>query len=360
MSGTGYRNGSSADACVRAIERGVAYVTSRSGRDGLWRDFETLAGESSQWVTGFVAYALAQTGADRDASEPALAALAERQRAGGGWSYNDGVPPDCDSTAWSLLALSTLAQPRPSTMRRGARYLRRHQDRATGGFATYATFDAIDACIRAPDPETVKGWRSPHTCVTAVAILALLAAGRRSACDAIPAAARYLRERRHPSGLWHGYWWKDPAYATYHALKALHWAGSLDDATLRAAQCAMISRQRDDGATGNAFETAFAVLTLLLDADAVSAAAAERGVMHLLARQDVDGSWPSEPILRIPPPMTRDPDGDIADDGTWEGTGIVVADRARLFTSAAALWAIAVYRQSAGLSRAVMHAVKKC
>jgi len=34
-----------------ALERGVQFLLANQGRDGLWRDFDTPAGEASLWPT---------------------------------------------------------------------------------------------------------------------------------------------------------------------------------------------------------------------------------------------------------------------------------------------------------------------
>jgi hypothetical protein len=57
--------------------------------------------------------------------------------------------------------------------------------------------------------------------------------------------------------------------------------------------------------------------------------------------QDADGSWPNDPILRIPLPSVIDPEKRHI----WllgsRGIGIVVADQHRTFTSAACVAALA-------------------
>jgi hypothetical protein len=70
----------------------------------------------------------------------------------------------------------------------------------------------------------------------------------------------------------------------------------------------LLERQSENGSwcddvssTGEVFATAFAVLTLLLWPSSQTTAAARQGIGWLIRRQDNDGSWPSVPILQVPP-----------------------------------------------------------
>jgi squalene cyclase len=86
---------------------GVAFLLERQGEDGLWRDFKTVAGESADWVTGYIGRSLQRAGAPRSALARAAGALLERQRPDGGWGYHEGVPTDADSTAYVSIFLAT-------------------------------------------------------------------------------------------------------------------------------------------------------------------------------------------------------------------------------------------------------------
>lgn len=331
---------------LQASRRAAArYLRDQQSPDHLWRDFRTLAGESTDWVSAFVLHAAGGEETLRGEAFRAAKALMFRQRPDGGWAYGDGVPSDCDSTAWVLFALGHLPMWRPSALWRARAYLRRHQVKASGGFTTYAPEDGIDRYIGAPDPGSTAGWLTPHTCVTAVAAGALAAQGERG--PGLPAALAFLEARRGDDGTWTSYWWNGLGYATYHAARTLLVAGRLSHGQLGGTHAALLARQRPDGGWsdgpapgGGAFATAHAVLTLLLDPTRTTGAAAARGVQWLLGHQRRDGSWRALPILRIPPPMVRDP-GQLA---AWRvdalGTGVLLADQHRLFTTAAALRAV--------------------
>src|ERR1700722_13587860 len=88
-----------------ALAAGVAFLLSAQGRDGLWRDFETLAGEASDWPTAFIGAQLLDAGVRGAALDAGADALVGRQQRDGGWGYHRDVPSDGDSTACVLLFL---------------------------------------------------------------------------------------------------------------------------------------------------------------------------------------------------------------------------------------------------------------
>src|ERR1700723_1451404 len=98
-----------------------------------------------------------------------------------------------------------------------------------------------------------------------------------------------------------------------------------------------------------AFEMAFVLLALLLVPDSGCVQAAEAVALRLLAQQNADGSWPSAPILRIPPPLTADP-GRLSKWPSGTGTGVIIADQRRCFTRAAVLSALAACQGCTRLS----------
>lgn len=339
-----------------AVEAACGFLAEARSPDFLWRDFRTLAGESCDWVSGFVAFAAGSAGVLRDAVGAATHALLRRQRGGGGWSYNnERVPSDCDSTAWVLLAISTTTVWKPSAVLRAIAYVLRHA--AGNGFATYSDEDPIDRFIGA-EPEQTRGWRTPHVCVTAVATQALLMQGVRPDDPRIVRAIAALCEAQGEDGSWSSYWWRGASYASAMALRALAAGGALTDEIWGRGRVGLLARQSEDGGFGDddpgggphAFATAMALTALLTRPDPACDDAIEAAAAWLLARQDEeDGHWPSAPILRIPPPMVSLP----LDNGWKEegfGTGVIVRDQRCIFTTAAALAALATYRRHIAVS----------
>lgn len=317
----------------------MSFLESSRDSDGLWRDFETLAGASSDWVSAFVCYATRGV-PNVTARAPVLVSLLRRQRSNGGWSYNRRVPSDADSTSWALLALARQSIMRPSAYLRARQYLLEHQD-GSGGFSTYSERDRIDRFIEVPDASFTRGWLRPHPCVTSLAARALVAAREPRSSPAVRAAVAYLRASRGADALWTSYWWVGPYYNTAAALHTLLSFQAIDRDDARATVRSVIDRQHDDGAWDEAaFYTALAILTLALVPTRSALAHAERGARWLLEQQRADGSWETQPILRIPPPMVED----AASVERWTadglGTGVVVTDARRVFTTAAATWAL--------------------
>lgn len=322
------------------LDAGIRFLDQARSGAPLWSDFQTQAGASTEWVTAFALCALKRHRPEPD--PPAVRELWWVQRPTGGWGYNMEVPPDCDSTAWVLLALGPQYL-RPSALLRAESYVVRHQEGTSGGFATYTTEDQIHRYI-AVDPSLVDGWTSPHGCVTAVAVQALmLSGGARRHDSTIRRAVEYLLHREH-DGAWESYWWNGWAYATYHTLRALALTRALDpDIVSRAKRRLLMTQQQDggwtdhDGGSSETFATAFSALALLLISPTEGWEAVRTAAVWLTARQECDGGWPAVPILRLPPPPETDPTRQI----TWRtdtlGTGVQLRDQSRVFTSAAAV-----------------------
>jgi squalene cyclase len=304
----------------------------------LWRDFSTPPGEASEWPTAVVAAALGRRGADRGVLERAAGALLATQRADGGWAYNEDVPTDADSTASVLLFLGgpgrRVVEDHALARRRAAHVLLRHQQ-PSGGIVTYAEPEAIRTFMGVGRWVRFRGWSRPHAEVTALGGLALLASH--------PAAARaawsVVRRQQRSDGSWRSYWWASPLYAT---LQAVRLGGALGEraALNRAAAWVLRTRSAEEAQAGP-FATALA-LGILVEAG-LRGSPAERAADSLLAQQDGDGGWPSEPIMRVPRPGDVDPD-------RWRpvrlGGGIVVSDQHRTFTTATCVASLARLQRS--------------
>jgi len=333
-------------ATSAALERGIRYVLATQGRDGLWRDFFTPAGEASEWPTGFIASALHLAGAEPSLLKRAGDTLVANQNDDGGWGYNEGVPSDADSTACVLLFLALMGQ-RGDTCRRAALCLLRHQ-RKDGGIATFCEAGPIRRFMGVGRWVPFGGWCRSHTEVTAMAgrALAALAPGNRG--PEVAGAWQYVRSQQCADGSWSSYWWTSPHYATLQAVELGLLLGDRDSVG-RAAEWALRSQSEDGtwnspGTATSAFATALS-LSILLKARA-SRQAIDRGISRLCALQDEDsGGWPSHPIMRIPRPGDVDPDRRRR--LLPGGKGIVVRDQHRTFTSAACVAALAHAREAA-------------
>ena len=280
-----------------ALEGGTRFLLANQGRDGLWRDFLTPAGEASEWTSGFVAAALHLAGAESSALARAADTLVAGQHEDGGWGYNATVPSDADSTACVLLFLGRMGY-RADPCRRAASCLVRHQ-RENGGVATYDEPGPIRRFMGVGRWVRFKGWCSPQVEVTATAGCAL--ATLAPANPAVVDAWRYVRSRQRADGSWSSYWWTSPHYST---LRAVELALALDDVEPvgRAAVWAMRTQSADgswgaSGASPSAFATALS-LSILLCAG-VRGRPVQRAISTLAMLQEEDGGWSSHPIMRI-------------------------------------------------------------
>lgn len=355
---------------ARILERGVTFLLERQSADGLWHDFLTLAGEGADWPTGVVAAELAPVASEREPLERAADSLLAAQHDDGGWGYHSGVPTDADSTACALLLLAALGR-RGSQVERAAACLARHQDGDSGGLATYREPGPIRGFMGLGADTDLGGWCASHLEVTATAgrAFAAVAGGARS--QAAEACWRYVSSRQRPDGSWASYWWTSHHYPTLQAVAlagavrvsavraaavyvdAMHADAVHADAVRagaaieRAADWALREQDRDGGwpapgAPTSAFATALS-LAILLRAG-LSGPAVDRAVERLGELQDADGGWPSHPIMRIPPPDLAEP----SDRRAWRldglGTGVVVRDQHRTFTTAVCVGALALAR----------------
>lgn len=286
------------------------------------------------WPTSFIAAALHSSAIGTHALERAANALAATQNDDGGWGYNEQVPSDADSTAWTLLFLSQMGC-HERACRRAVSCLVRHQRAKDGGIATYAKAGPIRRFMGVGWWMPFWGWCRPHTEVTAVACRALAACPPGRLGPATDSAWRFVRSQQNVNGEWGSYWWTSPHYTTAQAVELATVRGERDVVD-RAAEWTLHNQAE---VAGSAFATAMS-LSVLVNAEA-DAGAIDDAVQDLVALQQADGGWPSQPIMRIPVPADRDPNGE----GRWRvirfDGGIEVSDQHRLFTSAACVAALA-------------------
>jgi Prenyltransferase and squalene oxidase repeat len=327
------------DAC----RRGIRFVLAAQDGEGLWRDFETLAGEGGDWPTAVIGARLLAVGEAPDAVRAAAAALLENQHDDGGWGYHRDVPTDADSTACALGFLVAAGHGGRAVERAG-RCLSLHQDRWSGGVATYRKPDPIRRYMRVGRGVDLSGWCSHHLEVTATAGWALASVpGGRFAAEAVR-AWKYVERRQDVDGGWRSYWWTAREYPTLQAAelsRALAVRGPVQQAAGWA-----LANQRADGGWGapgaefSAFASALALI-LLRRADR-RGEAVRRGAARLADAQASDGGWPIHPVMRIPPPDVAEPELHSSWRADALGTGVVVGDHHRLFTSALCVSALAL------------------
>lgn len=327
-----------------ALAGGVAFLLTRQSEDGLWHDFETLAGEASDWPTGFIGVQLLTAGVRGTAIDRAADALMRRQHRDGGWGYHRNVPSDADSTAWALTFLATLDVER-SAMARAGRCLKGFQDPSTGGISTYAGPAAIRQYLRQGPRFDVRGWCTCHLEVTATAGLAFALVPDGRFAQEAEHAWRFVESRQAHDGAWDAYWWVDRHYPT---LQAVALGGALErPQSISRAAAWVRSQQLGEGAwaaTGfvrSAFATALCLSLLMSASNQDDPGIVRRALTELCGLQQPDGGWPGHASMRIPPPNILEPN----DHRSWRvnsfGTGVMIHDHHRLFTTSACVSALA-------------------
>ncbi len=304
----GQRGGST--ALDRAIVAATRFLLAGQATDGAFHDWDLAPGPSAAWSTAYIAARLRQVPLDAHAGiESALSRAADwllgHRRADGGWSYNDQVGSDADSTAHALLLLHRMGLPWPVD---ALDRLRRFQA-DNGGFSTYLADDGL------------QYWGTPHVDVSAVCAQVSAAVSDR---DTLGRVRRFIANARTSQGLWESYWWNTPLYATRHSLAAL-------GTSLTASELAATRATLGGMTTATAFEHALLVECLLLCG--APSSRIDQLVTQLTDSQQADGGWTSEPCLRVTRRTCPEPWRD-ADPGP------LYADPRRLFTTATVISAL--------------------
>jgi len=318
----------------------LAYLDAARDRRGIWWDFYTRAGYSTEWVTAYVGAALATLGDDRatQLSHAVWNALRRRRWMAGGWGYSAPVPPDADSTLWALRLAEAIGQGRSRRAARAYRFLLRHVQ-ANGGVATYAAAGPLRRYTRFLPGVSFEGWCGAQPCVTAAAALLPSFAAREQ-------ALAFLRRTQAADGSWPSIWWCDREVATALAAEALANSGQPDDAArVRSAVAWGRARLAPEGGVptplqpaGSPFASAWMVRLLTLGSDLE---AVESTAHWLIGRQRPDGAWEPSAAMRIPHPSDTTPAtyaGLAVVDGG--GAGTLALDRRACFTTATVLAAL--------------------
>jgi hypothetical protein len=332
------------------IERAVDFLTVQRKSSGWWNDFTTLAGYSDEWVTGYIATALAGTlfpEISKIASE-AWGLLRRRRPWSKGWGYNRKVPKDTDSTIWCLHLAEATGNMHSRRAARAYKYLARaiHWN---GGLSTYPSSVPIRLFTGLMRNTSFEGWCSPHPCVSA-AFCNLKYAKKTDL------VIGYLRATQKPEGNWRAYWWCDDEYPTSLAVSALITHGVPEDQNMiqKAAEWNALRITsggyvpNTDFPRGSPFATALALRILMSCNQGISFISnnAIQIAEWLMENQLNDGSWTSSARLRIPPPGIMNPEDLKNWSYTALGGGSIRLDQNRLFTTATVVNTLNMYRLS--------------
>lgn len=322
------------------LEQAIKYLLDTRSSSGNWSDFDTLAGQSDEWVTAYIATHLAgiRNTASTNAARLALRWLHRRRWFSTGWGYNSRVPVDVDSTAWTLQLGARLGQT-SRQLERALEFIER-SSLTNGALPTYPRSASIRRFTKLAAGVSFNGWCQAHPCVTAVAAPLL----RNGA-----AALDYLRKMQLADGSWTAYWWVDREYSTAAAVACLKSVGTLEDCDrIKRAATWAASRLSPNGAVvtrlhadGSPFATALCVAILRQGFGPSAVEARETAIAWLFKNQRHDGSWVPSAELRIPPPDNVDPDNIMHWSRYSRGAGAILNDQHRTFTTATVLAALA-------------------
>lgn len=302
----------------------IEFLLSRAAA-GVWRDYNMGGTESDEWVTAYVAHALAETTLDeaRHAASTAWDQLKQLASTHGpGLGYNRLTPQDADSSAWAVRLARIIGKSYDDFARGCLNYVRSHVLGA-GGIATYTAASLLKAGV-GDSEAAVAGWIAPHFCISATAAYIPEIGGSLKICE-------YLANKQDQDGRWRSYWWHDDEYATALAIESLARSGDYQE-SMRKAALWLSART----ATSSAFVIALCVLGLRK----AGCSAWREFLPELLSLQSEDGSWPASARMRMPPPDLVDPRTRWRWDKHSNGIGCVMADWNRIFTTATVLRAL--------------------
>jgi hypothetical protein len=298
---------------------GLVYLLGKQGADGRWFDFNVLPTPQSSdtLVTAYVGNSLipalnaTRYSGLKESLSRASNWLINNVNSDFGWGYNNNGPDsDADSTAQSLLFLTSLDE--PVDARSFERLLNFQKE--DGGFSKYIVQDGE------------KSWGDSQPEITPVALLALLSRLQLDH-ESIRRGTQYVLEHRGADGFWQSFWTDTYLYSTELNLKFLRKIGKPVDAT---------SFEINKLVMKNSFELSLAGECLILVDYPQAKPLLEQLTSKLLLLQLPDGSWRESPIARLTSRTSHRP---------WAepDNGSLYTDWNRVYTTATAVRFLAEY-----------------
>ena len=272
-----------ASAFLRTRLRVGAYALTCVGGDGGSRFSDN---KGHVFVAGFMAEALAGSLDEIDRTIILVRILSEEND--GQWGFSPPGPRhqapflafhvDADDTAYVIRTLRRLGVNRPPEA------LVRYHREVEGLFVTFDTSGSPKLATEL----SVENNFGAHLEVNANVFLAL----KDTHLDRL-INFELLRDTQEPDGGWRSYFYPSPLFATQLAVDLLADVAGFEPVVERALAFVAASQNADGswGVEGDAHETALGVT--ILAGRPSHAAAAARGVEHLLSIQGADGGWAS-------------------------------------------------------------------
>jgi Prenyltransferase and squalene oxidase repeat len=330
------------------------FETNVAPHGGHLTDFLTSRGLGSEWISGFCGYQLQRS--ERQEFTPMIGELASvlftKQRADGGWGYNDAMCSDTDSTAWVSVFLASFDGPKAlvPALHKSLGYLK--QAGQNGKYSTYQKMQ-IDYLTETVGikRESFAGWLAHHDCVTLAANLALQHIGIHTG-ETFPV----------PRFTLNSYWWLSKYYAIFLLSEGFpeQLTPQVIDLILQAQtqEGAWFDQHADENLASD-FSSAMCTLILantLTARGGMGWVAARKpaienainlAVKHLQKAQLPDGGWRGHAYLLIP-----DTDELVPDPASYrrghQGNRVITHDLNRVFTSSLAIRALATADRPTG------------
>lgn len=317
-----------AEAVDRARRLSFGFLRQKQEKDGSFSDFLTKAGFGKIWVSAYVGRLLAEVDKKSDVVMELIGFFDKCNISLA--SFNETIFADGDSS--NFLAGFNHYIGRSIDITEWIEFY------DNGGWSTYKDAASLRSFLNIREVDAdVSGWLSPQTCVSAAATC--IAKDIADCATVFAHSAEYLLSKQQEKGQWEAYWWTSHVYSTSFAILALN--GVDDLAVFKACEWLVAEKGNFDywinPATGNPspFYTALALKGLFAADRYAYNESIYRGVLWLMDQQYDDGSWFSDRILRIPPPHVYHPDKEVRQ---WKhanfGTGVIVDDHNRIFTTA--------------------------
>jgi hypothetical protein len=299
------------------IQKALWFLSTSQDAQGAWHSFDSPLGQSTSWITGYIASALQQYPTTHQMLDRAAQWLRADQLLDGGWSWNRHMPMDADSTAtclWFMTSRLSLAEVQRAT---AALCLFQQAD---GGFSSYLQAQLAPRTDADGKSTDSFGLCMSHMCVTDAAVIALCLAFESypqlkvTYGPALASAVEYLLEQQQGDGHWHTYWWHGNIYGTALSIRALQMAAvySKKQQQIQEAQqrgrTFLLQTQLPNGGwsayPSNAccpFQTALALQTFTQCPEARYQSAVKAACSYLEQSQEINGCWrASTPLMRLP------------------------------------------------------------
>lgn len=337
----------SKNSLLNSLQSGINYVKSQQKNEGYWEDIKLDVGNSTEWVTGYVGYALMETienigkppKNELEFLDKAKNWLLKNEHKNGGWGFNSVSGVDVDSTSNCVLFLKKIGGITSININKIKNiYFENLNEK---GIGTYS----IKEIKREKENNNVNfslplsgyaGWCSSDTQISAITIISVIKLGLFDEKNIIiRGALDFIKQTQSSEGYWNSYWSNGKLLGTNYCVEALSLLGVEGNRISKALE--WLSKQQTmyggwnngDEEQITSYDTSLALISLMMQFEKYKPQIM-KGIEWLIKNQLSDGSWRAFPFMTIPAP--------------WDETQIntpeilkAVADDNRIFTTATVL-----------------------